>query len=218
MTPSHPRSPPPSGTLPTSPGSSALDEETARAEIYGLLAQLYYAPPAADVLDALRVAVTEAPAAGAFLEEPWRGLVGAARDVQASDIRGEYDALFGGVGKPDIDLFGSKYISGFLNERPLAQLRDDLQALGLGRDEAMPETEDHIAYLCEVMRYLIAGDDVAVANLARQREFFTTHLQPWIGAMCEAIVAHPRARFYAALARFTQAFAAVEQQGFDLLP
>ena len=90
--------------------------------------------------------------------------------------------------------------------------------LGLGRDEAMPETEDHIAYLCEVMRYLIAGDDVAVANLARQREFYTTHLQPWIGAMCEDIVAHPRARFYAALARFTQAFAAVEQQGFDLLP
>ncbi|MFL6695409.1 MAG: molecular chaperone [Ramlibacter sp.] len=198
--------------------TSALDEETARAEIYGLLAQLFYAPPAPELLDALRVAVTEAPAAGAFLEEPWRALVATARELQAGDIRIEYDALFGGVGKPDVYLFGSHYLSGFLNERPLAQLRDDLRALGLTRDEAsMPETEDHVAYLCEVMRYLIAGDDIAVANLARQREFFSTHLQPWISAMCDAIAAHPRARFYAALARFTQAFAGVEQQGFDLL-
>ena len=200
------------------PVTSALDEETARAEIYGLLAQLFYAPPAPELLDALRVAVTEAPTAGAFLEEPWRALVGTARELQAGDIRTEYDDLFGGVGKPDIYLFGSHYLSGFLNERPLAQLRDDLRSLGLTRDEAsMPETEDHVAYLCEVMRYLIASDDMAVANLTRQRAFFGTHLQPWIGAMCDAITAHPRARFYSALARFTHAFAGVEQQGFDLL-
>lgn len=197
--------------------SSALDEETARAEIYGLLAQLYYAPAPAALLAALRVAVTEAPAAGAFLEEPWRGLVGAARDLADGDIAAEYDALFGGVGKPEVYLFGSHYVSGFLNERPLAQLRDDLRALGLTRDEAMPETEDHVAYLCEVMRYLIAGDDVAVANLTRQREFFGTHLQPWAAAMCDAIAQHPRARFYRELAGFTQAFLQVEQQGFDLL-
>ncbi|WP_427915130.1 TorD/DmsD family molecular chaperone [Ramlibacter sp. MMS24-I3-19] len=199
------------------PTSSALDEETARAEIYGLLAQLFYAPPPPELLDALRVAVTEAPAAGAYLEEPWRVLVGTAREMQAAEIRSEYNALFGGVGKPDVYLFGSHYLSGFLNEQPLARLRGDLRELGLTRDEAMPETEDHIAYLSEVMRYLIAGDDVAVANLARQREFFAVHLQPWVSAMCEAIVAHPRARFYAALARFTQAFMSVEQQGFDLL-
>ena len=98
-----------------------------------------------------------------------------------ADDRAEYDALFGGVGKPEVYLFGSHYLSGFLNEKPLARLRDDLAALGLARDEAMPETEDHIAYLCEVMRYLIAGDDVAVANLTRQREFFAAHLQPWVG-------------------------------------
>ena len=222
--------------------SSALDEETARAEVYGLLAQLYYAPPADALLAALQVAVTEAPAAGGFLEEPWRALVGVARESSAQDLRAEYDALFGGVGKPDVYLFGSHYLSGFLNERPLAQLRQALQALGLTRDEAMPETEDHVAYLCEVMRYLIAGeeppvagdsplggqrsmgavgsagDEIAVANLTRQREFFTAHLQPWAGAMCDAIAAHPRARFYATLAAFTQAFLGVEQQGFDLLP
>lgn len=197
--------------------SSALDEETARAEVYGLLAALYYAPPSAELMAQLRVAVTESPAAGGFLEEPWRALVAAARALDDQALADEYDALFGGMGKPEIYLFGSHYLSGFLNEKPLAQLRGDLATLGLGRDERMPETEDHIAYLCEVMRYLIAGDDVAVANLSQQRQFFTTHLQPWLGAMCEAVAAHPKARFYAALAAFTQAFSSVETQGFDLL-
>ena len=197
--------------------SSALDEETARAEIYGLLAQLYYAPPSPELLENLRVAVTDAPAQGAFLEEPWRELVAAARALDAGAIREEYDALFGGVGKPEVYLFGSHYITGFLNDRPLARLRTDLAELGLARDEAMGETEDHVAYLCEVMRYLIAGDDVAVANLTRQREFFTRHLQPWATQLCEAVEAHPRAKFYAGLAGFTRAFLQVEQQGFDLL-
>ena len=201
----------------TPPQSSALDEETARAEIYGLLAQLWYSPPAAELMSALRVAVTEAPAQGAFLEEPWRTLVGVAREMKDGEIAAEYDALFGGVGKPEVYVFASHYLSGYLNERPLAQLRDDLATLGLSRDEAMPETEDHIAYLCEVMRYLIAGDDVAVANLTKQGEFFARHLQPWVNAFSDAVVAHPKAKFYGALAEFTRAFASVEAQGFDML-
>ena len=199
------------------PVSSTLDEETARAEVYGLLAALYYAPPSAELLSQLRVAVTEAPAPGAFLEESWRQVVAAARERSDAQIADEFDALFGGVGKPEIHLFGSHYLSGFLNEKPLAQLRSDLAALGLGRDEAMPETEDHVAYVFEVMRYLIAGDDVAVANLTRQRGFFTQHVQSWLPALCETIAAHPRAGFYAALAGFTQAFIGVEAQGFDML-
>jgi TorA maturation chaperone TorD len=197
--------------------SSALDEETARAEVYGLLAQLYYAKPAGDVLGALRVAVTEAPAAGGFLEEPWREFIAVARATSDVAIASEYDALFGGVGKPEVYLFGSHYLSGFLNEKPLVRLRTDLAALGLARDEAMPDTEDHVAYLCEVMRYLIAGDDVAVANLTRQREFFNAHLQPWAAMLCDAIAAHPKAHFYAGLAAFTRAFMSVEAQGFDML-
>lgn len=199
------------------PQSSALDEETARAEIYGLLAQLFYAAPPPELLEALRVAATEAPAAGGFLEEPWRDVVASARALDDTTIAREYDALFGGVGKPEIYLFGSHYLSGFLNERPLVRLRSDLAALGLERDEGMSDTEDHIAYLSEVMRYLIAGDDVAVANLTRQAEFFATHLQPWVSTLCQTITAHPKAKFYAALAAFTQAFVGVEAQGFDML-
>jgi TorA maturation chaperone TorD len=199
------------------PISSALDEETARAEVYGLLAALYYAPPTPELMSQLRVAVTEAPAAGGFLEEPWRSLVAAAREITDAAVAAEFDALFGGVGKPEVYLFGSHYLSGFLNEKPLAVLRGDLAQLGLARDVSMPETEDHFAYLCEVMRYLIAGDEVDVANLTQQQQFFVKHLQPWAQRMCDAITAHPKARFYAALAGFTHAFLGVETQGFDML-
>jgi TorA maturation chaperone TorD len=197
--------------------TAGLDEETARAELYGLLALLYYAQPAPELIAQLRVAVTEAPTAGGFLEEPWRALVGLARAMDDASITAEYIALFGGVGKPEVYLFGSFYLSGFLNEKPLAALRTDIAELGLARDDAMSETEDHIAYLCEVMRYLIAGDDVVVANLTRQRAFFSTHLQPWALRMCDALQAHPKAQFYAVVAGLTRAFVAVEAQGFDML-
>lgn len=197
--------------------SSALDEEIARAELYGLLARLWYAPPDAQLLDAFKMAATEAPMQGAYLEEPWRQLVGAGRERTEAQLRAEYDTLFGGIGKPEVYLFGSHYLSGFLNDKPLAQLRGELARLGLARDDSVGETEDHVACLFEVMRYLIAGDDVAVANLTRQQAFYSAHIQPWIYDMCEAVAAHPAAGFYAALARFTQAFAQVEAQAFDIL-
>ena len=81
----------------------------------------------------------------------------------------------------------------------------------------MSETEDHVAYLCEVMRYLIAGDDAAVANLTRQREFFSAHIQPWVITLCDDLQKHPKAHFYATLAELTRAFIGVEAQGFDML-
>lgn len=202
---------------PTLPLSSALDEETARAEIYGLLAQLFYAEPPPALLEAIRLAPTEAPAAGALLEEPWRAFVGAARAMTDREIASEYDALFGGVGRPEVWLYASHYLAGFLNEKPLVRLRADLAALGLERDEAMPETEDHFACICEVMRYLIAGDDVAVANLTKQKAFFAAHVQPWAQRMCDTVAAHPKARFYARLAGFAGTFVAVEAQAFDML-
>jgi TorA maturation chaperone TorD len=199
------------------PVSSALDEEVARAELYGLLARLWYAAPDAELLQAFQVAPTEAPAAGSFLEEPWRQLVGVARDTSAAAAREEYDALFGGLGKPEVLLFGSHYLSGFLNDKPLVQLRNDLDRLGLARAETTYETEDHIACLFEVMRYLIAGDDVEVANLTQQQAIFSKHIQPFLGDLCDAVSRHPQARFYAALAIFTRAFGEVEAQAFDML-
>lgn len=197
--------------------NSALDEETARSELYGLLAVLYYAPPTANLLAQLRVAVTEAPAEGAFLEESWGGLIAAARALGDEAIQAEHEGLFGGIGKPEVYLYGSHFLSGFLNEKPLVKLRTELDSLGLTREDSMSETEDHFAYLCEVMRYLIAGEDVTVANLTRQREFFSAHIQPWVLMMCDDLQKHPKAKFYAAVAQLTRAFMGVEAQGFDML-
>ena len=197
--------------------TNTLDEETARSELDGLLAGVLYASPAIELIAQIRVAATDTPAAGAFLEEPWRNFVGVTRSMSDQAIKDEYDALFGGVGKPEVYLYGSHYLSGFLNEKPLARLRTELQSLGLERSEVMSDTEDHFAYLCEVMRYLIAGEDLAVANLTRQREFFSTHIQPWVSLMCDDIQNNSKAKFYASLAELTRAFMGIEAQGFDML-
>jgi len=192
-------------------------EELARAELYGLLSRLWLAPPDAALLAQFKVAVTEAPQPGGHLEAPWAALVATLRATSPAQAQAEFDALFGGVGRPALMAYGSFHLSGFLNERPLAVLRADLAALGLGRDEQALETEDHIAYGLEVMRYLIAGDDMAVCNLEQQRRFFRAHLQPWLPAFCDSVAAHPRPQLWRAVAALTAAFVQVETQGFDLL-
>ena len=199
--------------------SAAADdrEEIARAEVYGLLAQLFYSAPDAELYAQLQVAPTEAPARGAWLEASWSEVVAASRRLSRQAVADEFDALFVSIGKPEIFLYGSHHIAGALNEKPLVALRDTLRELGLERAETMAETEDHLAYLCEVMRFLIAGDDLAVSNLATQQRFFNQHLRGWVGALWQQLAAHPRADFYRALARFAAEFFAVEEQAFDML-
>ncbi len=192
-------------------------EEIARAEVYGLLASLFIAPPTAELYEQLRVAVTEAPSAGGFLETNWSEVVATSRRLPLDQVDAEYTALFGGVGKPEVFLYGSWFIAGTLNEKPLVELRSSLAVLGLERPVGVLETEDHIASLCEVMRYLIAGDDLGVSNLANQQRFFGAHLRPWVERLCDALEAHPKADFYRAVAGFARDFFAVESQGFDLL-
>jgi TorA maturation chaperone TorD len=193
-------------------------EELQRAELYGLLARLWFAPPDAALFEQFAVAVTEAPQRGSFLEAPWQELVAAMRAGGEQAATQEYEALFIGIGKPDILLYGSHHLAGSLNEKPLVALRTDLAELGLTRDTASGETEDHVSFLFEVMRYLIAGDDMAVCNLERQRRFFRVHVQPWVAnSLCDAVEQHPRARLYATLAVFTRAFVQVETQGFDMI-
>lgn len=192
-------------------------EELARAELYGLLARLWLAPPDVELLTRFRVAVTEAPQPGGYLEAPWQSVVAAMRATTPQAAASEYDALFGGVGKPEVFLYGSYYLAGFLHERPLALLRTDLAALGLTRDETRGETEDHVACVFEVMRYLIAGDDAAVSNLEQQRRFFRTHVQPWVDRLADAVQAQPQALLWREVAALTRAFVQVETQAFDML-
>jgi TorA maturation chaperone TorD len=161
--------------------------------------------------------VTQAPEQGGWLEAPWQTLVGALRNTTPEAAAEEHEALFHGVGKAEVFPYGSFYLAGFLNEKPLAALRTDLATLGLTRQANALETEDHIAYLLEVMRWLIAGDDVALCNLEQQRRFFRAHLQPWVERLCDAVQAHPRAVLWHAVAGFTREFMRVETQAFDML-
>jgi TorA maturation chaperone TorD len=194
------------------------DEELQRAELYGLLAQLWLAPPDEALLGQFALAVTAAPQPASFLEGPWQDLVAAMRATRVEQAAGEHAALFVGAGKADVLPYGSFHIAGTLNDQPLVALRTDLAALGLASAAAEGETEDHVSFVLEVMRYLIAGDDPAVCNLEQQRRFFRTHVQPWVAhSLCDAVERHPAAQLYAALARFTRAFIEVETQAFDLI-
>lgn len=193
--------------------SADQGEESARADLYGLLAELFYAPPGADRLARLAAA---AGADDSVLGRSWGALAQAARLGTVSGVHDEYEHLFIATGKPEVLLYGSYYLSGFLMEKPLAALRDDLRGLGLERAEQMGESEDHIAALCEVMRYLIACDDLALANLRMQKRFFGRHMQSWILQLCDAILNHPHANFYAAVAQFGKTFFEVEMQAFEM--
>ena len=192
-------------------------EEGARADLYRLLAQLWVGPPDVELLQGIQAAPAEPREQTGHLEAAWRALLAAMRATSVEATADEYDALFLGVGKPEILLYASYYLAGSLNERPLALLRDDLRALGLTRDAARGETEDHIAFLFEVMHCLIVGDDVSVCNLEQQRRFFRAHLQPWVGELCNAVNAHPRAATWRAVADLTRTFMQVEAQAFDML-
>lgn len=206
------------GTSPVAVVERDEGEELQRAELYGLLARLWHAPPDEPLLHQFAVAVTQAPESGAYLEAPWHDLVAAFRATTLDAAREEYEFLFFSAGKAEIFLYGSHHLAGALNEQPLVALRAELSELGLTGDPSATDTEDHVAFVLEVMRYLIAGDDLAVCNLERQRRFFRTHVQSWVGSgLCEAVERHPRATVYRALAAFTRAFIEVETQGFDML-
>ena len=108
-------------------------------------------------------------------------------------------------------------MAGHLNEKPLVEIRRALDGFGLESGEEITETEDHISALCEVMRYLIAGDDVEVSNLTNQKVFFNTHIRPWYDELCDTIDAIPSMHLYHPVSALTREFLAIEGQGFDIL-
>src|SRR4051812_6194476 len=128
-------------------------EEAARAHFYALIATLFYAPPDERLLKTLADA-GELDGADSPLAAAWRALSEAARHVSPARAREEYDSLFIGVGKAPVTLYACAYSIRFSNEVPLVELRAELALLGLARRGEANEPEDHIAGLCDVMRYL----------------------------------------------------------------
>jgi TorA maturation chaperone TorD len=197
-------------------GPLLSEEDRARAEHYAVLSRLFAAPPDGAFLEQLsRLAVAWGSAESA-LGRAWLALGDAARSVDADQVEDEYTRLFLTIGRPEVMLFGSYYMAGFLMEGPVVELRADLAELGLGRRLGVTESEDHVAALSDVMRHLIvAGPDDA--GLARQQLFFNRHLAPWFEAMCDALEQAPEARFYPRTTALVRAFFEIERLSFDMI-
>jgi TorA maturation chaperone TorD len=190
------------------------EEDRARADHYALIAQLFYAPPDATLLAELASAGAALGQGEGALAEAWKAISACAATLDAASAQNEFEQLFVSIGKPEVMLYGSFYQTGFLNEEPLADLREDLIQLGLARREGVGETEDHLAALSEVMRHLvITGPDEAGLN--RQYEFFTRHLQPWYSKLCDALAAAPQAVFYGYVGALTRAYFDIESEAFS---
>lgn len=188
-------------------------EEAARADMYGLLASLFFRPPQSSILEAI---ASSASQADSLLGDAWTSLADACKRMDEAQVHEEYDRLFVGVGKAEIMLYGSYYLSGFLMEKPLAELRTDLAEMGLERPPHIAETEDHVSSLFEIMRMLILSDDAMETGLTKQKQFYAKHIQPWIHELCDAIESHPAANFYKSVANLTRQFADIESQAFDM--
>jgi TorA maturation chaperone TorD len=188
-------------------------EEVARANFYGLLARLFYAPPDQALLDAI-VAADELQAEEGALALAWRDLAAAAAHADPRALREEYDAAFVGTGKAPITLYVCAYSLRYTNETPLAELRGELAALGLARGAQASEPEDHIAALCETMRLLITEEQ---RDLAEQRRFFSRWIAPAVEPLCDAITKSSQVGFYRSVARLAKSFFEVEQSAFEML-
>ena len=192
------------------------EEDRARAEQYAVLSRLFAGAPDGEFLHKLQALAAVWGSSDSALGQAWRELGEAAASVEAEAVEDEYTRTFLTIGRPEVMLFGSFYIAGFLMEEPVVELRNDLAELGLGRRFGVTESEDHIAALCDVMRHLIVtGPDAA--GLARQQLFFTRHLAPWFEALCDALSNAPEARFYPRTAALVRAFFAIERLAFDML-
>jgi len=189
-------------------------EEVARANFYGLLARLFYAPPDAELLDALASAgPLEAEGEGS-VAEAWLRLAEAAGSADPETLREEYETVFVGTGKAPVTLYTSAYTIRFSNEVPLARLRGELAALGLSRRSEVHEPEDHVAALFDVMRYLIGEQK---RELAEQKAFFERWIWPTIDPLCSAIQQSDKTAFYKAVSRFMRELCTVEHMAFEML-
>ncbi len=190
-------------------------EEVARANFYGLLARLFYAPPDAALLEAIAGAAQPGPDEGEdAIGAAWHELAQAAARADPEEVREEYETVFIGTGKAAVTLYTSAYTMRFTNEVPLVALRAKLAELGLGRHDQVHEPEDHIAALCDVMRHLVAEQK---RNLNEQQVFFTQWIAPTVQPLCAAIRKHEMTKFYKAVARFAETFFDIEQTAFEML-
>jgi TorA maturation chaperone TorD len=193
--------------------NTVIDEEQQyRASAYGLIAALLRAAPDKNMLERLTGLTQQARNEGDDLMVSMSMLGLSAKMLDSSAIEDEFQDLFIGLGKGEVVPYGSWYLTGFLMEKPLSDLRDDLVRLGFERNEAVVEPEDHAAALCEVISLMITDN----TELAVQRHFFQTHMASWMGRFFKDLTDARSAIFYKALGRFGSAFIAFENDYFSM--
>lgn len=189
------------------------EEEGLRAAWYRLLSRLMAKAPDRQLLGQLRGMTVDDTDFGKGL----RALAAAAKAASPDALEREYFNLFIGVGRGELIPFGSYYLAGFLHEKPLAKLRDDMGLLGIARSEGVPESEDHIASLCEIMAGLITGSFGPPADLTTQHRFFQDHIGSWAPRFFKDLEAAQSAAFYMPVGTLGRAFMAVESQAFEMV-
>ena len=188
-------------------------EDAARAEVYGLIARLFYAAPDEGVLGGLlhsnAFEGSEQPIALA-----WRDLVKAGRTAYPVALENEHTELFVGTGRAEVTPYLTHYTIKYATDNPLVELRQQLKHWGLVRRENAHEPEDHIAGVCEILRLAIA---VQHRSEEDQKAFFERFLYRGGIAFCDAVSASPKADFYRRVAAFAHAFLDVEHEAFGML-
>ena len=187
-------------------------EDAARADLYALLARLFYAGPDATVLAAIAGADALIAKVDAPLSRAWRDFQAASRSVDAQQACDEYVSLFVGVGKSPISIYASHYLSENYKELTLVHVRDELERLGLARKAAATEPEDHLAALLDVMQHLVRRSE---NELLTQSAFFNSYLKPWYERFCSATEAAPAAAYYASVTRLMKCYFAIEVEVFE---
>jgi len=193
------------------PDVEAVGEvDAARAREYGLLSVLLRRTPDAGLLARLTTLRGDPSALGIA----HAALAEAASATNVERVEREFFDLFIGVGRGELLPYGSYYLTGFLNERPLARLRDDLARFGIERAEGETEPEDHAAVLCEIMAGLACGRFDGPAGAASQ--LFERHLSPWIGRFFADLEHAKAADFYRRIGAVGRVFIEIESAAFAL--
>jgi TorA maturation chaperone TorD len=188
----------------------ADEVELARAREYGLLAVLLARAPDAEFLARLAALRGDATALGVA----HAALAQAAAAASVERIEREFFELFIGIGRGELLPYASYYLTGFLNERPLARLRADLTRLSIERASGHSEPEDHVAVLCDVMSGLADGRFAAAPGA--DREFFERHLLPWVDRFFSDLERAQAADFYRHVGTVGRLFVMVESEAFTL--
>ena len=191
---------------------SISEEDALRADMYDFLASLLRKEPSDELIEKVsQLEGDDTPIGSACLT-----LAHLARTLDNGLIRNEYVEMFIGVGRGEILPFASYYLTGFLNDKPLANLRAEMSKIGIVRTEGVKEPEDHIASLFDIMSGLIRGQFGKSFSVGEQAEFFNKHIEPWAGLLMRDIEAAKTVVFFAPVGTIGKAFLEIESAAFSM--